>query len=249
MAEVELRSPEDVLVGRAVVDDSVRPFPRAVITPAGGASADELAGAVVRELPGHRLVMHDSGLAEALLALGAELVRASWMMVLALPAEVPAADGVDIGAMDRSPAEYAAVTVQAYGPGHPDHDETVGTVEAATETMRRFFSGDIVGPFLADASGEARDVDGSLLGYCVISDMPSEEGFDGGPWVTDVSVVPAAHGRGIGLALLSHAIHRLGEDGRTTLGLAVTQSNLRAKRLYDELGFVERFPAWTMNLY
>jgi mycothiol synthase len=248
MAVVELRAPDGVILGAADVDPDVTPLPRAVITPAAGADPEAVADAVVRELTGHRLVAHDQRIAEALLARGAELVRASWMMVLVLPVDLPDVDGVLVRPMGKDASEYARLTVQAYGPGHPDHDETTSSHSAARDTMERFFAGDIVGPFTADASVEARDADGTLLGYCVISDMPAEENFEGGPWVTDVSVHPQAQGLGVGRALMTEAIRRLGAAGHTTLGLAVTQANTSAKRLYDDLGFVERFPAWTMNL-
>jgi ribosomal protein S18 acetylase RimI-like enzyme len=231
MAVVELRAADGEVLGAADVDPDVAPLPRAVITAVDGVDSETLADAVVRELRGHRLVTHDPALAEALLSRGAELVRASWMMALALPVELPAVDGVDVRAMGRDASEYARLTVAAYGPGHPDHDETVGSHSAARDTMERFFAGDIVGPFVAEASVEARDPDGTLLGYCVISTMPAEEDFEGGPWVTDISVHPRAQGRGVGRALLTEAIRRLGDLGFTSLGLAVTQANTSAKRL------------------
>lgn len=249
MAElVELRDGDGAVLGTALVDPDITPLPRAEITGGEGVDAGELADVVVREFPNHRLVAHDQALTEALLARGAELVRASWMMTLALPVDLPSVEGVDVRPMGRDASEYARLTVKAYGPGHPDHDHTVGSHSAARDTMEQFFAGAIVGPFIPDASVEARDADGALLGYCVISEMPAEWRYEGGPWVTDVSVHPDAQGRGVGRAMVAEAIRRLSAAGFRSLGLAVTQSNSVAKRLYDDLGFVEHFPAWTMNL-
>jgi ribosomal protein S18 acetylase RimI-like enzyme len=248
VAELTLTDPDGSVLGTALVDPDVTPLPRAELTLADGADPSAVADVLVGRFRGHRLVSHDEGLADELIVRGAELVRASWLLALELPVDLPVVDGVDVRTMGRDSSEYASLTLAAYGPDHPDHDELVASRSAARETIERFFAGDIVGPFLADASVEARGADGRLLGYCVISEMPAEWRYEGGPWVTDVAVHPDAQGRGVGRALLTAAIRRLIAAGRTSLGLAVTQTNTSAKRLYDDLGFVERFASWTMNL-
>ncbi|MET0158935.1 MAG: GNAT family N-acetyltransferase, partial [Acidimicrobiales bacterium] len=139
---------------------------------------------------------------------------------------------------------YGELVRRAYPPDHPDHELGDATPEGATETIRGYLEGEIVGPLLTDASAEAR-LDGVLVGAIVVSEMPVDDEFDGGPWITDLFVDPAAQGHGAGRALLGHAIERLTASGRDRLGLAVTVGN-PARRLYGALGFVEQGTRWNL---
>lgn len=231
-------------VGEAAIDPTVEPLPRAAIT-SDGPPAD-VADAVVRQLRGHRLAVRDADLADALVERGAELLRASWLMALALPAGVEAPDA-DVRPLRDAADEYGEIVWRAYPPGHPDHDMLEATPADAARTVQGYLDGRIVGPLLRDASCEAW-TDGRLAGMCVISRMPADDEYGGSAWVTDVCVLPDTQGRGLGRAMLAHAIGRLSTDGEPTLGLAVTRGS-PARKLYDSLGFVERFAAWTLNLH
>lgn len=55
-----------------------------------------------------------------------------------------------------------------------------------------------------------------------------------------VSVVPEAQRRGLGLALMAHALHALDRQGLATATLSVTVDNAAAHRLYTLLGFHPR---------
>ena len=244
MVDTELTAVDGTVLGSAQIDLTDEPHPRAVLSVAPDAPTADLAEAALAAMPGHRLIVEDPGLAEALMERGVTLVRASSLMVLPLPALSPGAPAPDIelGPLRDDPHEHAALIQRAYPPDHPDHEVAEATPEGAAETIRGYLSGEIVGPLLADASAEAL-IDGVLAGMNVVSEMPADHRFAGGPWITDICVDPAAQGRGVGRALLGHAIDRLSAAGEPILGLAVTVGN-PARGLYDALGFVEQGTRW-----
>lgn len=58
-------------------------------------------------------------------------------------------------------------------------------------------------------------------------------------WIVQVGVIPSARGRGIGAALVTEALRRMGADGATHAWLDVNIDN-PAVRLYRRLGFAHR---------
>jgi ribosomal protein S18 acetylase RimI-like enzyme len=58
-------------------------------------------------------------------------------------------------------------------------------------------------------------------------------------WIVQVGVIPSARGRGIGAALVTEALRRMGADGATHAWLDVNIDN-PAVRLYRKLGFEHR---------
>ena len=246
MDEVELTGGDGAVLGTARVDPDEEPFPRAVVHAAADAPIPDLADAARRALPGHRLIVDDAALADALVERGLTLVRAATIMVLTLPVPSPAVPPphVELRALQDTPAEYGEIMRRAYPPDHPDHEHGDATPEGAAATIRGYLSGEIVGPVIAEASAEAR-LDGALAGVNVVSEMPDDDEFEGGPWITDLFVDPSAQGRGVGKALLGHAIEQLTALGRPTLGLAVTPGN-PARGLYESLGFVVLGDRWNL---
>jgi GNAT superfamily N-acetyltransferase len=246
MDDLELTADGGRLLGSARIDPTVEPFPRAVLTPAFAAPPADLADVAMAAMPGHRLIVDDAALAEALIDRAATLVRAASLMVVTLPVPSPGSPtpGVELRPLQDTPHEYGEVMRRAYPPDHPDHEHGDATPEGARATIRGYLSGEIVGPVIAEASAEA-GLDGVLVGVAVVSEMPADDEFDGGPWITDLFVDPAAQGRGVGKALLGLAIERLTAAGRPTLGLAVTLGN-PARRLYESLGFVDHGAFWNL---
>lgn len=53
----------------------------------------------------------------------------------------------------------------------------------------------------------------------------------------NIAITPSMQGKGIGKALLSTLIHQLQQKNIATLWLEVRQSNLKAQKLYESLGF------------
>ena len=246
MDEIELTGADGTVLGTARVDPTEEPFPQAVLHIATDAPIADVADAARRTLPGHRLIVDDAALADALVGRGLTLVRAASLMVLGLPALSPAIppSTVEIRALQDTPDAYGELMRRAYPPDHPDHEHGDATPEGAAATIRGYLSGEIVGPVIAEASAEAR-LNDVLAGLNVVSEMPTDDEFEGGPWITDLFVDPSAQGQGVGQALLGHAIEQLAAAGRPTLGLAVTLDN-PARRLYETLGFVVLATRWNL---
>jgi ribosomal protein S18 acetylase RimI-like enzyme len=59
-------------------------------------------------------------------------------------------------------------------------------------------------------------------------------------WIEDVVVDEAARGRGVGRALVAHAIERARAAGARTVELTSRPSRVAANRLYERLGFARR---------
>lgn len=246
MHDFELTDAAGASVGTAWIDPSAEPFPRAVLTPVDAAPPADVAAAAIGTLRGHRFIVDDPALADALISQGVTLVRASSLMVLRLPAPSPGAPGpgVELLPVQDTPFEYGEIVRRAYPPDHPDHEMGDATPEGAAATIRGYLAGEIVGPLLTRASAEAR-LNGVLVGVNIVSDLPADDEYDGGPWITDLFVDPSAQGHGVGRALLSHALTQLTASGRDRLGLAVTVGN-PARRLYEALGFVEQGTRWNL---
>ena len=246
MDELELTGADGAMLGTARVDPTDQPLPRAVVHVPAGVPVADLADAALAALPGHRLIVDAAALAEALVERGLTLVRAASIMALSLPVPSPGAPvpDVELRPLQDTPDDYGEVMRRAYPPDHPDHEHGDATPAGAAATIRGYLSGEIVGPVIAEASAEAR-LDGLLVGVNVVSEMPDDDEFEGGPWITDLFVDPAAQGQGVGKALLGHAIDRLTAAGRPTLGLAVTLDN-PATRLYEDLGFVVLGTRWNL---
>jgi len=246
MDELELTGGDGAVLGTARVDPTDEPLPRAVVHVPADAPVADLADAALAALPGHRLIVDTAALADALVDRGLTLVRAASLMVLPLPVPSPGAPApdVELRPLQDTPDAYGEVMRRAYPPDHPDHEHGDATPEGAAAMIRGYLSGEIVGPVISEASAEAR-LDGALVGVNVVSEMPTDDEFDGGPWITDLFVDPAAQGRGVGKALLSQAVDQLTAGGRSTLGLAVTLGN-PAAQLYEALGFVVLGTRWNL---
>jgi GNAT superfamily N-acetyltransferase len=207
---------------------------------AADADPDHVAAAVWSRLPGFRVSVVDrEDVAEALVRRGASPGRHLLSMDLDLRAPRPPARpcAVPIGPMEVGrTADYGLVVSRAYPPGHLDHEPSDAEPEGAARTVAALLRGEHVGPWLADASFDARE-DGRILGAILLSEMPPSSTYAGGPWVTEIFVDPEATGRGIGGALLARAVTALIDADRSTLGLAVTVGN-PAQRLYEASGFV-----------
>ncbi|WP_020495375.1 GNAT family N-acetyltransferase [Sciscionella marina] len=101
---------------------------------------------------------------------------------------------------------------------------------------------------LLDAADRAReaelyvavDADGTLLGTATYCPPGSSYAEIAGPGEADfrmLGVTPAARGRGIGEALVRHALRRAGEQGLDALVLSSAEYMHAAHRLYDRIGF------------
>ncbi|MEH1015683.1 GNAT family N-acetyltransferase [Micromonospora sp. CPCC 206060] len=161
------------------------------------------------------------------------------------PADVAAQARHDLADVPEAPAPAAGWSLTpavwdddlggalaaAYGPGHPDG----GWTPDDTRQVRAMFdSADPVPPLLS-ASAVLTGDDGRSAGH-VLCAGPVPWVEDGGGWILNIAVAPWAQGRGLGWALLTHALRGAREAGLPTLGLSVADGN-PARRLYDRAGF------------
>jgi len=237
---------------RTTADDAVARY-SAVIRAVQGADCVEIANAVVASFGDWQITVDDERVAAALMDLDEVLVRHAHLMTLDLTrrdpmprahssARAPSDDAITILSLRSDPDRYTNVLMGAYPVGHVDHDAAELLPGGARHTMASYLSGSVIGPMRWDASCEAV-YDDDVIGFIVIATSASGRLFPGGPWVTDIAVDPRLHGRGVGRALLTHAIAALVAAGDVRLGLAVSHGN-RARDLYARLGFVEIFESW-----
>lgn len=80
--------------------------------------------------------------------------------------------------------------------------------------------------------------DGREVGFLILlDDLPDEVTLQPQAFVAYMAVEPAMEGRGIGAALLSAAEDEARRRGLPYISLMVTESNLRAVRLYERRGY------------
>lgn len=77
---------------------------------------------------------------------------------------------------------------------------------------------------------------GHVVGWCDIGRAPGESRSHAG--ILGIGLLPAFRGFGIGGALMAAALERAWAKGFTRIELTVRVDNVRARRLYERLGFV-----------
>lgn len=178
--------------------------------------------------------------AAALRAAGARLVRHVHYLVLdpldAVPAGEALPDGLTLRAGVETGDSLIGAALAAYPPGHPDAQPFRSRSEAEEE-MAALLGGGAAGPLVHDASATVADATGGVAGAVIVTRLPAQAwGWPGGCWVAEVFVAAGWQGRGLGRALMRHAIARCVAAGEARIGLAVTDGN-PAERLYLRLGF------------
>jgi GNAT superfamily N-acetyltransferase len=216
------------------------------LQPAAGVSAELIADAVERELPGH-IVGAPRKLGELLVVRGATPRRRSTLMDWdrSLPrSPAPAVpDGVTIGpAAGCSADELMDAYIDAYPPDHPDCHAGLDR-DGQREMLRTLMDGEVIGPLLG-CSRVARTAAG-CLGAVLVNDPQGEPPL-GVPWVSELFRHPDAP-QGTGAALLAAALEQARADELPLVGLRVSDGN-PARALYDRLGFRARQEVVTVLL-
>jgi GNAT superfamily N-acetyltransferase len=198
-----------------------------------GATATSVAAQAVQHLAGRRLETADQALADALVARGLRLQRAATDLrhdVADLPPPQPLPAGWSLAGPGFDDDVLAAVTA-AYGPDHPDG----GWTTSDTQEVRAMFAGTAEVPPLAYASARLLGPDGRSAGHVLVAGpVPWRDTPCG--WVLNVAVAPAGQGRGLGRALMVHALHGVLAAGLPALELSIVDGG-PARPLYDRLGF------------
>ena len=78
-----------------------------------------------------------------------------------------------------------------------------------------------------------------------VSDRPFSQMKVG--WIYDIQVVPAERGKGVGEALLKHALDVSRRKGFRLAGLMVRANNRVASSLYEKLGFYPEYVVMSRN--
>jgi ribosomal protein S18 acetylase RimI-like enzyme len=130
--------------------------------------------------------------------------------------------------------EAAQLIANSYR-GHVDSD--INDQYRSTSGARKFLMNIVqypgCGAFYAPASYVAfQPAGGRIGGVCLSSLVSSDTGH-----ITQVCVLPAMRGMGIGYELLRRALCSLGRYPCRTASLTVTSSNAHAIELYESMGF------------
>jgi ribosomal protein S18 acetylase RimI-like enzyme len=123
-------------------------------------------------------------------------------------------------------ADVAATGAGEYGVYQPEHSAIAESTIRANPRLRR--------PGSAD-SHESRQCVGAII---VVRDAPYPD-VPRGLFILDLFVVPDRRGRGLGRALLLHAVRRAAAE---TISLRVDVGNAPALALYRSLGFTAHAP-------
>ena len=135
--------------------------------------------------------------------------------------------GLDAGTAD----DLARCYLAAYPQGVAASD-----LADAREEMEATFRGDY-GELRADASASAW-VDGRQAGAIMVVTHSIWDAHLTGPFIIDLFIDPHARGKGIGRALVQHAIATCCDAGDHTLSLRFGQGTSdAAMRIYQRLGF------------
>lgn len=218
-----------------------------LLWPCDGAVLRVVVAAAIAELPGWLVAVSPGPLSDALLRAGGIQRRHAHVMQLDLggtaprPA-APLAPGVSVARLDRQalPAGLGDVSLAAYPSNHPDACPGETAVSALAE-LQRIADGHVTGPLHA-ASRVALGGDGRPLGAVFVNDRSGT-----GPWITELFRCPSPDGRGLGGALLDHAVTAVRASGGMTVGLAVTDGN-PAQAVYAGRGFAVHESAITLLL-
>jgi ribosomal protein S18 acetylase RimI-like enzyme len=145
--------------------------------------------------------------------------------------------------VDRHALALGDLNLRAYPSGHPDSFD--GDSAAAASQIRAIARGEMLGLMLPES--RIALAEGAIVGACLVVDRPGRPPH-AGPWIIDIFRDPDTPLRGVGTALLTATVEAGADSGLPGLSLAVSHANLRARRLYQRLGFSEADESWTFDL-
>ncbi|RMI47025.1 GNAT family N-acetyltransferase [Actinomadura harenae] len=120
--------------------------------------------------------------------------------------------------------------------GTPDQADAGADVPAAIEEIGLLFAGEH-GRFVPSASFLAEDGEGRPVAASLVTL------WKGVPLLAYLFTSPDHVGQGLGRRLALASMHALADQGHELLSLAVTEDNVRARRLYESIGFVPHVPS------
>ncbi len=165
-----------------------------------------------------------------------ELDLAEGLPVAAKEHSVP--DTVQLAQWSESEYHRAAELIHLAYSGHIDAqvNDQYRTLHGSLRFLHNIVRFPGCGVFSADASWVMREREtGALVGMVLCSDVG-----DGVAHVTQLCVAPRYRGRKLARLLMRHCAEHLAEKGFEAVTLTVTEANVAAMRLYEELGFRTR---------
>ena len=210
--------------------------------------ASDAARAAISALPGWVVASSDRAFVTGLTAHGARLTRHRYVMSAptAPHADAPSdpPSGIHLVPLrEVSVAELLPSWLAAYPDGHVDHE--TGTTQEIIASCWDHFADPDWWATAHRSSAIAFSAD-TIVGGIIVDVRPTPVPF-GGPWLSDIWRRPGGGNRGLGTWFISRAMRLLHDDGLATLGLSVTHGN-PARRVYEQLGFVEQLESWTLRL-
>ncbi|HZY91290.1 MAG TPA: N-acetyltransferase [Thermoplasmata archaeon] len=191
--------------------------------------------------PGARLDVGVTGLAdeeEAALGNGlvssrgeSAVVRLALEVAVSAGAPVALPDGLQPVAIRTIPLESLATLDWTSFQGTPDQSLVADTPADDAHVLEEILRG-LLGRFLDEASTGLADARGELLGFLLTAEQTPRRAI-----FLDLVIRPTSRGQGLGRYLLTWGMRALSALGYETARLWVTESNVVARRLYDELGF------------
>ncbi len=167
---------------------------------------------------------------------------------------LPPSDAMPVTAAGSFPERWqpewydavAALIYEAYT-GHPDSEinDQYRTLTGAKRFLHNIVHFPGCGVFDPAHSWILRDPrTNELLGTILCSRVQGRAVH-----ITQLCLSQGQRGRGFGALLLAHCLGQLEQAGIVTVSLTVTESNTRARRLYEHHGFKtqHRFEAWVWN--
>ncbi len=158
--------------------------------------------------------------------------------------QVPALQGFRIERWQPEAYLPAAALIQQAYLGHTDSEinDQYRTLTGAQRFLHNIVHFPGCGIFDPANSWVLRAADsGEMEGMLLCSRVRGDAAH-----ITQLCVRSAMRGRGLGAALLRHALQAMAGSGLRTVSLTVTEYNRQAMRLYEGYGFrvLERFEAW-----
>jgi GNAT superfamily N-acetyltransferase len=145
---------------------------------------------------------------------------------------VPLPDGLVIRLLTADDGEAVTKLISEFGPARtPAPDRMDAVLRAFAEHATRVTNG--------GAASVVAELAGDVVGVCTLEWQQPFWTDETDAWLPDLVVAERARRRGIGRALVAHAVERAGSAGASQLSLETGQHRTPSHVLYRSMGFEE----------
>ena len=154
--------------------------------------------------------------------------------------EPPAASGLAVRSVELRDAEAVTRLIAEFGPRR-------SPVPDRMEAVLRTFGMHLRAVEAGRAGTLVAELEGRVVGVCTLEwQLPIwTDALIG--WIPELVVTEPVRGRGIGRALLAHALHRAAERGVAEVRLESGPQRATAHALYRSVGFEEAGQTWVLR--